>query len=400
MTKDRWLGGTIRALRRPFSAASAVASGSFLLYMGALPSLYLPDIRVADSYVPAIVATAALSWVLGLAFGRFLLRALPLRGDGQIRRGVIVFAVLASLTWFAAWLAMASVGSAEWASLGGEQLWAASPELQVRFAGYLAVVAWWLGAFLPFLARHLAPRRALEHPFVLFLRRFSTFSDRSAVSAVLKCTPAGKPVAFLTPTASSIQDWNPFRIGFAGLKLWRPLRSMPIDLRAGDRGWQPVAESLIAGADAVVLDASQGSEAIEAEIEMIRNGGFEEKTVVIAQEARGARGDDLLAPVGGSSDVVLYRKSWLRAMPRLLLGLFATFFAAMPLAVILIPVLAPGVTQLEPTQEIDAFGQQIGQKRVVLPLAALGLWIYFVLFVRAALDRDSIRRLARRLRAS
>jgi hypothetical protein len=43
----------------------------------------------------------------------------------------------------------------------------------------LCTILWATGAVGPLLVRHRRPRAFLESPFVLFLRRFSTFSDRT-----------------------------------------------------------------------------------------------------------------------------------------------------------------------------------------------------------------------------
>jgi hypothetical protein len=67
---------------------------------------------------------------------------------------------------------------------------------------------------------------------------------------VLKQAASGVPVVFLTPTLSRPGDWEPFLVGFAGLKLLHPWQSMPIILRAPDDDWQQVADELIpAGTD-------------------------------------------------------------------------------------------------------------------------------------------------------
>ena len=105
----------------------------------------------------------------------------------------------------------------------------------MRQARGVSVMIWVFGASGPLLLRHRKPRRLLDRPFVLFLRRFSTFADRAVIAMVLRQAPSGMPVVFLTPTRSQPGDWDPFVVGFAGMKLWHPFRSVPIVLRDGMR---------------------------------------------------------------------------------------------------------------------------------------------------------------------
>jgi hypothetical protein len=74
---------------------------------------------------------------------------------------------------------------------------------------FMSALFWWFGFAIPLFQRHWKPHKPLKRPFVLFLRRFSTYADRSVSNALLKVSPAGKPVAFLTATQSRAKDWNP-----------------------------------------------------------------------------------------------------------------------------------------------------------------------------------------------
>ncbi len=224
-------------LSRPFSLLSAFASCIFLLYLSSLPSLYFDKLSISEPYLwIIIVINAAISLMLGIGFCRFLLRAFPLRVNCTHRNGVIIMGILSSVIWIGIWsLILIFLEKVPFLPRQDQEtFWFISESFPVRFGGFLATIIWSLGAFAPFLGRHLVPRNVLRQPFILYLRRFSSFADRAVVSSLLKCCPPGKPIAFLTPTISSTKDWNPFRIGLAGMKLWHPIRSMPIDLRATD----------------------------------------------------------------------------------------------------------------------------------------------------------------------
>jgi len=388
-----------RLLLRPLAALSALGSGAFLVYLGMMPQLYfdkLPGVRPGAA--AAVVVATLLGLGLGLPFGRFLLRALPLRPDGSRRRGAIAISFAMSVAWLGMWTLVYTQPLS--ARTGGEALWMQSDVPPVRLGGYLIAVFWWLGAFVPFGARHLAPRLALKRPFVLFLRRFSSFADRTVIGAVLRCCPAGIRVAFLTPTASGMRDWDPFRVGFAGLKVWRPLRSMPLDLRASDETWRQAVTDLIARADVVVLDATARGASIETEIELIRRGGFARKTIAVAHGRDVRDGADVAGLLPSDIAVIGYEKSWPRALPRLLLGLVAAPLAGLPIASIgalaLVLIMSPALPLADAQQLHSSFAAN--PEPVLAMMLVVDAWIFLVLFARPSLDRESERALAARLR--
>jgi hypothetical protein len=147
------------------------------------------------------------------------------------------------------------------------------PELHIYLSDQLlfvgSTVVWLAGALILVGSRQLRPRAFLDKPFVLYLRRFSTSSDRAVISVVLKASPSGVPVVFLTPTRTRAGDWNPFLIGFAGIRVRNPFRSTPIILRAKDDEWEGAAEELIHHARLIIIDMSEGSGAIQMEIALI-----------------------------------------------------------------------------------------------------------------------------------
>lgn len=386
---------------------SAFASCIFLLYLSSIPSLYFDKLSISEPYLWIIIVIgAAISLMLGIGFCRFLLRAFPLRVNCTHRNGVIIMGILSSVIWIGIWsLIFAAVPSLthqnqEMLSLlrrGQETFWFMSESFPVRFGGFLATIIWSLGAFAPFLGRHLVPRNVLRQPFILYLRRFSSFADRAVVSSLLKCCPPGKPIAFLTPTISSTKDWNPFRIGLAGMKLWRPFRSMPIDLRATDENWQQAAMDLISKAEIVILDASTSSNAIKTEIEMVKNGGFLKKTVMLITENRGQKDElGVLKFADDGANIIQYRRSWKRAMPRMLWGLPAAFLVAFPIAAFMLVFFLFIIDQ-----DLNQAGvQEIVNKefwKFFVPVLVLFCWIYYVLFFRPAMDKDGSKKLRKHL---
>jgi hypothetical protein len=255
----------------------------------------------------------------GVASGRFLLRALPPAMSDQGGRGRSRAVVLSAAAFVSLYI------------FGVLLLWRASaPANDGMVLVVMIVISFpfllWAIAALGVLIRHHFRRRAfLERPFVLFLRRFSTFSDRAVVAVILRQAAYNVPVVFLTPTLSRPADWDLFLVGFAGLKWLHPWQSAPIVIRARDDAWQETAEELIRRAQTILLDASETSGALRAEAEMLDRAGRWSDTVCLRLTAPGKE------PVGGFSGVrtIDYTKSWKRALPRMAMGLLVVLAAAL-----------------------------------------------------------------------
>jgi len=398
------LGRVRRALRRPFSFLSATASGYFLFALGWIPLYVLVGLKslvVDGAYSYLITATVAFANLfVAIPFGRFLLRAMPPRADGRRRIAGLVFVLLLGLFYLAVCLFFLC-GDLLLDEFSVDERQSINSLLEVRQEVLFVLVAWMVGAFAPFIMRHLSPKRAIRQPFVLFLRRFSTFADRSVVGALLKCAPAGKPVAFLTPTTSAVSDWNPFRIGLAGLKAWRPFFSMPIDLRAPDKDWKTTAKDLISRAEVVVLDASESSDALEDEIAMVRAGGHSNKTfLLVSRKKQGETGENLDHLTQEGAQVITYEKKWSKAAVRLVSGVLVAFLSGILPYSLLLSIAVHVMGLLGFDIELSQRNQQTTPEIRAMMLAYIPVfvWTYYVLFVRAALDKSSVKRMKERLK--
>jgi hypothetical protein len=253
-----------------------------------------------------------LTSLLGLAFGRFLVRAMPPRLSGHAVRvhalsAAFAIAVVATLQFVS--LIVLSRGDSTTSLLSAPRA--------ARLAVVIPSVGWLIGACGPVWLRYRRADTFLYQPFVLFLRRFSTFSDRAVSMLVLRETPARMPVVFLTAVHSHARDWNPFVVGLAGLKLRHPFRSAPVVLRASDEHWQPVAAQLIDAAAMIVIDLSDQSDAMRNEIAMIEAGARWSSSICL----RLSRSEGAPAWMASlQQPVITYTKSWRQAMPRLALG--------------------------------------------------------------------------------
>jgi hypothetical protein len=254
-------------------------------------------VLVLASALAAVCIGGILNFALGVAFGRFLLRAMPPHLLDRTRRRqfvIIAVAVFATLIgvyvslcsfWMPPFVAVMSKllpsqfddivhrlgqDAAAMTDLWPWQYGSIGQTSALILAGaaesVLFAVLWATGALGPLILRYPRPRAFLERPFVLFLRRFSTFADRTVVALILRQATDGVPVLFLTPTRSRPKDWDPFLVGFAGLKLLHPLHSVPMVLRARDDDWQRAANELIDRAQTTLVDISEGSAALGTEL--------------------------------------------------------------------------------------------------------------------------------------
>jgi hypothetical protein len=355
---------------RFLSYLSATWCGSMLLGLGAIctaalgQTLYKGLISIHDVYelcgylfMSSIYAFFCL--VFGIAFGRFLLRAIPppILGQTGRRQFAIIIIIIATASCaavigiFAYFQAANAVGEVDRAnqSAGYQgQMMATSNATGIlkntaAIAPFVIICIWVTGAVGPLVLRHRRPRAFLDRPFVLFLRRFSTFSDRSVLALILRKAKFGVPVVFLTPTLSKPQDWDPFIVGFAGLKVLRPLASVPIVLRARDDDWQRAADELIRRAKIILIDISEGSGAIRTEAEMIEKAGRWSDTVCLRHTSSAHQSSQDPIDTFSNARGIDYSKSWMRALPRLVISLpvvlwLAFMIGSMTTGLMFIPV--------------------------------------------------------------
>lgn len=359
---------------------AAALSGLFLFVLGGVP-VFVYWIVGGKGLWPELTeigVLAVVSFPIGIVFSRFLLRALPVRADGQRRIYLvcIVGAVfLIGIVLLTAILFAIPIDSA-------------APD------GYppgsaVAFIAWMLGAGIPFMMRHIAPRHFLSRSYVLFLRRFYSFSDRVIVGAVLKAAPAGSPVTFLLAPLSTAGDWNPYSVGMAGFKPWRPIHSLPIELHSVEP-WEGNARTLIENAELVILDGTEGSGAISAEMAMIDDGGFAEKTLVLAPKDASTDGDSFADIGGRGSPTVRYQKTWLRALPGMLMG-------ALGCAAVVLSVATGALTPAD-RADWEITDLQLWMTPEVALSTIIALLLFVVLFVRQTVDRQTEKALKRWLR--
>ena len=259
--------------------------------------------RELGRVTPYLIIVIAIEVYYGVAFARFILRLIPLRLSGGDRiRQCLRLLILAGCLTPLALLYLFLVPTAQLA-------------LGVSVAVWLACV------LTPLYSAYRKLKRLYQGRFVVFLRKFSTFADRAVIGLVFSQVPPDKSIVVLTPNRSQRGDWNPYLVGFAGIKFRSPVRSMPIVLRAPDSDWETPANSLIDKAHLIVLDVSQGSAAIQKEMMMIENSARWHDAICLKDEsavANPAWNDFILAKAGW---LVQYKRNWGQIIPRIIVFL-------------------------------------------------------------------------------
>jgi uncharacterized membrane protein YhaH (DUF805 family) len=143
-----------------------------------------------------------------------------------------------------------------------------------------------LGGFCIFYWAHLRAANNLGRPFVLFLRRFSDFADRSLVADIIKSMPKGIPLAFIASRSDQVKNWDPFLWAIGGLRLLNPLRNLPIQIKTTDENWIETVEKLLQKTYCVVIDISDRSPSIEMERRLIGKYISQDCVVALVDQRR------------------------------------------------------------------------------------------------------------------
>ena len=198
---------------------------------------------------------------------------------------------------------------------------------------------------------------------VLFLRRFGRTADRVVSTAIRRAMPEGACLAFLVGSRQGAASWDPLVLAFDGLGR----HALPHYLRSTDDEWVRDVREMVLHADAVVLDATDWSEAMDTELAIVDDCGASDRLIILS------RHDDARESVLHAREQLRYRASWRQAGHRMFWGSMLT--------------LLPAVV-----------GERAGwsiETRYLVTLPAVLAWL--CLAVRPLMDADSTDELARRL---
>jgi hypothetical protein len=322
---------------------------------------------------------------LGIAFSRVLSRIWPLSLDktARLTESIIVLAVLALYCagLVAAW---------KYLTRGASPLSPLHSPALILVAALLSAV-WVITVAATFLRHALHPTLVLSSPFTLFLRRFSTISDRSVAHAVMSANVSARCIVLLVPRRTEPEDWNPATVFMAGVRPWAPLRSLPYFLQARDENWVDAVSKLMERAKIIVIDGSDVSDAVAVEVGLIDELRAWSKTILLLDRKRqkGYPVPTEHTPLAAIS----YDCTWKAALPRLLLGAILVIPAGIPITVPFVLFMRWLDAKLDPDTVI------IELVAALVALFVLGS-LYKVLFARPEMDGDSKQRLSDALTGS
>ena len=163
-------------------------------------------------------------------------------------------------------------------------------------------------------------------PSVLFLRRFGQSGDRLVSTAMRQALPEHATLVFLLGGRQGGDSWDPLLISFEGAGTgWEP-KAAPVYLQTTDEEWVDRVRALIDHSAAIVFDATDWSDAMATEANLIQQAGAEDKTIVLM------RGEAPLPAALSGRQVIRYRKSWRQARSRIGWGLLLLVVAPQAIA--------------------------------------------------------------------
>jgi hypothetical protein len=265
---------------------------------------YAPDTFVTLFYV--VVAASVTGIYGGIPVTRFLIRLFPLQVAGRRRWGCLT-SLLVVAVLMTALLAQSVFDPTFKPYLPKPPHWSA------RLAGLIVVWVQVLMAMRIYGTHHAA----VGKPYILYLRRFKTFSDRVVYRFLLSATPAGARLVTLVPKTGGPRDYDPFVIGFSGFRFIHPIRSMPLAFSCRNDAWQERITTLMRGADCIVVDGSASSASMQFEYDKVEELGLAEKTLVLLDEGLGTPA----TPTVRGATAIVYRRSAWASLPKLSVAL-------------------------------------------------------------------------------
>ena len=275
-------------------------------------SLNTMTVGLAISSVAALILSALISLPAATALARFALRTYPINlaiSRGKSLLGLVVALSLGILGYrfLVDWPTTLLPPSVSEGNTESFVLWC------VELCLFTGMTGMWFGAIAIAINTYGRNTNSPERPYVLFLRRFSTFSDRVLIAEIIKATPPGKHCAFIASPGTSPANWDFFTWAFAGLRFMHPIRDIPLHFRTPDLWWARHVEDLIKNAACVIVDETGKSASMEIERELIsRNASLARCIYLRMGNAR--LENRHLGAVGNCKVTIEYRKSYGRAL--------------------------------------------------------------------------------------
>jgi len=265
----------------------------------------IPENKIVDT-----ILVIALSFPSSIVFGRFIFRCLPLQYkintnyfSGIIRISIACIIVLLTI----------KIGDFNQLNEMNNSI-----RIGIFLLFQILVIKRWLK-----LKKGLYPSK-----YVLFLRRFNGIADTSLFYTISKALPKGIPIILLTDPDNRSETWDPFLIGFAGIKFFSPLKSIPIYIESDSIKWERTVHDLVENATLIIFDITNNSTSMETEKNIISQYNTKNKSIFLMpvsleMENKLKINDD---------KVFKYSMGYFNSFIRLLIGLFILF-----LTILLIP---------------------------------------------------------------
>lgn len=255
----------------------------------------LPTVSI---YVLFLLLAMAASFYCSIPFARAVARqeALSLSSTVSFGMGSLLGTALSVLLqgFAAAWCVFWLLPSALRADMltAWSVLWQAPFSSEnVRAAGLLLPPAWFLLSACLTVWVSSRMLLALNTPYILFLRRFSTENDAPVFHAILRSKHTGFPLVIMNPPLHSPDaapgvrprtrggNWDLLSVAYAGLSFWRPLDSLPVFVEAANDCWEQAVRTLVKKAACIVIDVSDVSDSMEREILTLQEEQVAARTV-------------------------------------------------------------------------------------------------------------------------
>jgi hypothetical protein len=163
------------------------------------------------------------------------------------------------------------------------------------------------------LTRHLI---RTEPSGILFLRRFGGRGDAALMAALLRSTPKGSRLAFITSPAATPTSWDPLIVAMAGFRWFRPWSNIPLFLSSSNSKWQQDVYHWVEKSELVVFDASETSSSLAIEREMVYKAGAQSRSLFLTRSLENSNHGHSVQKV----PTIYFKLSWLRAVPRIAIG--------------------------------------------------------------------------------
>lgn len=216
-------------------------------------------------------------------------------------------------------------------------------------------------------------------PYVVFLRRFNRYADRAVLGTVLNGLPSGLSAAFLVSQSSRLITWDPIVTLLNGITRGNPSRGLPFYLISKDDTWAQNVHCMLDKASAVVMDVSDPSESIRQEVCLLATGSMLDRVLFLANHKTAATAFEFLQTHGidcAQVQIVIFHRSWSRAVPRMILGLVGTFYSMVFLF-----------------YSLQIFDPSFSNLTANICILVSTLILFPIFFVKPAIDRDSAEKI-------